>query len=187
MNLSDYAGTYEDSAHTRTYTFAAKGDRLIATLSNQPSARVFPTGPDSFQYRVVSAKLIFTRNAEHVVNAVVLFQSGQQAVFVKPGMSAPSELPNPFPTPVALTPAQLDEYVANYASAGGTFFVTRQDQQLVVRLNGQPALPVFASAKDAFFYKAVDAQITFVRDSSGHVTGLVLHQNGAELPAQRNE
>jgi hypothetical protein len=90
-------------------------------------------------------------------------------------------------TTIPQTAAQLDEYGAKYTSSVGTFFVTREDQQLLVRLSGQIALPVFASAPDAFFYKAVDAQITFVRDSSGRITGLVLHQNGADYPAQREE
>jgi len=36
-----------------------------------------------------------------------------------------------------------------------------------------------------FFYKVVDAQITFETDSSGRATSLTLHQNGADMPAKR--
>jgi hypothetical protein len=36
-----------------------------------------------------------------------------------------------------------------------------------------------------FFLTVVDAQITFVRDSTGVVTGLVLHQNGRDVPGRR--
>ena len=37
-------------------------------------------------------------------------------------------------------------------------------------------------SRTEFFFKVVDAQITFVRDAQGAVTGLVLHQNATILP-----
>jgi serine-type D-Ala-D-Ala carboxypeptidase/endopeptidase len=46
-------------------------------------------------------------------------------------------------------------------------------------------LPVYASGKDQFFYKVVDAQIRFNRDAAGHITSLTLHQNGQNLTAGR--
>jgi hypothetical protein len=55
----------------------------------------------------------------------------------------------------------------------------------MVRLAGQQALPTFPSAKDDFYYKAVDAQIEFQRDEKGAVSGLTLHQNGQTVPATR--
>ena len=44
---------------------------------------------------------------------------------------------------------------------------------------------IFAESETGFFLKVVDAQITFVRDSTGAVTGLVLHQNGRDTPGRR--
>jgi len=35
------------------------------------------------------------------------------------------------------------------------------------------------------FYKIVDAQVTFVKDAGGQVTGLVLHQGGRDLPGKK--
>ena len=43
----------------------------------------------------------------------------------------------------------------------------------------QPSAPIFPAGPKDFFYKVVDAQITFTAD------GLVLHQNGGDMPAQR--
>jgi serine-type D-Ala-D-Ala carboxypeptidase/endopeptidase len=42
-----------------------------------------------------------------------------------------------------------------------------------------------ASAKEKFFYKAVDAQLDFQRDAGGRVVAVVLHQNGRDMRAQR--
>jgi hypothetical protein len=87
---------------------------------------------------------------------------------------------------VSLPITLLDEYVGVYAFPPQAHFtVLRSDGGLLIRLTGQPFLPIYASAKDAFFYRAVDALISFQRDSEGKITGLVLHQNGRHLPATR--
>ena len=56
---------------------------------------------------------------------------------------------------------------------------------LVAQATGQGAAPIVASARDEFFYRVVDAQISFVRDSTGKVVSLVLHQGGRDLAAPR--
>ena len=39
---------------------------------------------------------------------------------------------------------------------------------------------------DAFFLTEVDARLTFTRDDAGAVTGVVLHQNGRDLPGRKD-
>ncbi|MES1168396.1 MAG: serine hydrolase, partial [Oleiharenicola lentus] len=56
---------------------------------------------------------------------------------------------------------------------------------LFVQATGQQKLPVFASAKDEFFYKVVDARLSFQRDATGQVVGVVLHQGGHDMPAKK--
>ncbi|MEO5822583.1 MAG: DUF3471 domain-containing protein, partial [Vicinamibacteraceae bacterium] len=83
-------------------------------------------------------------------------------------------------------PETLADYVGTYPLVA-TFVltVTRDDGRLFVQATGQPRFEVFAEKRDAFFVKAVDAQLTFTRDASGAVTGLVLHQNGKSQPAPK--
>ncbi len=59
------------------------------------------------------------------------------------------------------------------------------DGGLTAQATGQQQLPLFAEGPDAFFLRVVDARITFTRDASGAVTGLVLHQGGREAPGTR--
>jgi CubicO group peptidase (beta-lactamase class C family) len=88
---------------------------------------------------------------------------------------------------VALPPAALDDYVGVYSiSPQARFTLLRRGDGLIARLTGQPFFPIFASAKDEFFYKSVDAQLSFHRDASGRLTGLTLHQNGRDLAAPRD-
>jgi hypothetical protein len=44
---------------------------------------------------------------------------------------------------------------------------------------------MFASAKDRFFLKTVDADLDFERDACGKVAAVVLHQNGRDIRASR--
>jgi hypothetical protein len=44
---------------------------------------------------------------------------------------------------------------------------------------------VFASGGDQFFYKIVEAQLTFERNADKKVTAVVLHQNGRDMRAPR--
>ena len=88
---------------------------------------------------------------------------------------------------IALPSGTLEEYVGVYTVEKPVrLTLLRRGDGLVARLTGQPFWPVFASAKDEFFYKIVDAQLSFHRDAAGKVTGLTLHQNGRDLQASRD-
>lgn len=78
------------------------------------------------------------------------------------------------------------DYVGNYAvTPDSVLGVTSRDNRLFVKASGQPDYEVLPEGKDRFFYTVVDARITFERDASGAVTGLVLHQNGQDMRAPR--
>ncbi len=63
--------------------------------------------------------------------------------------------------------------------------ITRDTDHLSVQPTDQPKVLMFPSSPRDFFLKAVDAQITFVTDSSGRATELILHQGGRDEPAKR--
>jgi D-alanyl-D-alanine-carboxypeptidase/D-alanyl-D-alanine-endopeptidase len=87
---------------------------------------------------------------------------------------------------ITIKPEALDLYPGEYRLAPGfTLTVTRVEDKLFVLATGQSSLRVYPSSETEFFYKAVDAQITFVKDSTGRVTGLVLHQGGRDIQGAR--
>jgi serine-type D-Ala-D-Ala carboxypeptidase/endopeptidase len=63
--------------------------------------------------------------------------------------------------------------------------VTIRDGALYVQATGQPAVRLWPESETRFFLKDVDAQITFERDAAGAATGLVLHQDGRDVPGKR--
>jgi len=82
----------------------------------------------------------------------------------------------------------LQAYVGVYQAAPTfSFTISDVDGRLMAQATGQPAFELFADAADQFFLKVVDAQMSFVRNADGAVTGLVLHQGGRDLPANKIE
>jgi len=55
------------------------------------------------------------------------------------------------------------------------------------RLGNQPRFEFFPSSETEFFYKVVDAQLTFVKNDKGKVTHLILHQGGMDQEATKSE
>ncbi len=80
----------------------------------------------------------------------------------------------------------LGQYEGSYAlSPAFSLVISREGAQLFAQATGQSRFSLFAEQKDEFFLKVVDAQLSFTRDSTGAVTGLVLHQNGANVPGKK--
>ncbi len=89
-------------------------------------------------------------------------------------------------TEVSVEPAVLETYVGEYELAPQfVITITRDNDQLLLQATGQPRFPIFAESQTKFFLKAVEAQITFELDDDHRVTGLVLHQNGQNVPGKR--
>ena len=63
--------------------------------------------------------------------------------------------------------------------------VTREGDRLMTQATGQGKIEVFPESETKFFLKVVDAQLTFVKDDSGKVTYVILHQGGRDQKAIR--
>jgi DNA-binding transcriptional MerR regulator len=91
-------------------------------------------------------------------------------------------------TQVEIDPKSLTDYVGDYRFEDGLTGKVRTDAgKLFGGLLGQPEFELFAEAPDKFFLKITPAQVTFDRDEIGLVQGLILHQEGFELKANRCE
>ena len=83
-------------------------------------------------------------------------------------------------------PGIYDSYVGEYElTPGFVLTVTREEGKLMTQATGQSKVEVFPESEMRFFLKAVEAQITFVKDESGRVTALILHQGGRDQTAKR--
>lgn len=103
------------------------------------------------------------------------------------GMVPPSALPPRARTAIGLPASALPPFVGVYELAPGLEFdITLRNGALFIRSNtgGAPS-QLWPESNNDFFAKGVDAQVTFVRDARGTVSGLVLHQYGRNRPARK--
>lgn len=63
--------------------------------------------------------------------------------------------------------------------------LSREGNRLWTQATDQPPIEIFAESETLFFAKVIDAQLELVKDASGAVTHLILHQNGGKAPAKK--
>lgn len=84
---------------------------------------------------------------------------------------------------VEVDPKVVAAYEGTYALS--LFFaitITVEDGKLMAKATGQEKYQIFPESETKFFYKVVDAQITFEKGKDGKVDKLILHQNGQDMP-----
>lgn len=87
---------------------------------------------------------------------------------------------------VSVDPKIFDGYVGSYQLAPNFVLAVRRDgDHFITQATGQGPVEIFPEGDHDFFAKIVDAQFTFLTDSQGRATELVLHQNGADHHAPR--
>lgn len=179
--LDRYVGWYLMNK-SLTMHITRDGDLLKAKLTGQPAVPIYPVAEDRFIYRIVKAELDFDRNDKGEPTAVVLHQNGQALRFDR----TDDYTPPPPPKEVKVDVKVLKQYVGRYQLAPSVVFdITLKGDQLMAQLTGQPRYPVFPESQTEFFYKVVDAQLTFVKDDKGRVVALILHQYGMDRRAEK--
>ena len=92
---------------------------------------------------------------------------------------------------VPIAKEELAKFVGVYdLMPSFTLTIAQTGDGLTVQGTGQPALPVmYEGVKEGhprFFSTQVIAEIEFVPDASGAIESLILHQNGANMPAKKH-
>ncbi len=95
------------------------------------------------------------------------------------------EMPE-FRTEIKLNPIYLKDYIGVYTLAPGfEIAITQEGDALYAQATGQKKLRLYAERKDYFFFKLVDAQISFMRNEKNVVDKLGLRQNGRIMNAPK--
>jgi CubicO group peptidase (beta-lactamase class C family) len=89
-------------------------------------------------------------------------------------------------TAVTVDPKILPQYVGTY-TLGPNFdlVITVQNGQLIGEATGQGKISLFAESETRFFPTVMDAEVEFVKNADGKVTGLVLHEGSQESKASK--
>ena len=82
--------------------------------------------------------------------------------------------------------AILESYVGKYELAPGfVLTVAKYDSQLKAQATGQPEHPIFPKSNNVFYYKIVEAQLTFNQNEDGVVESVTLLQGGQEINGKK--
>ncbi|MCZ6571821.1 MAG: serine hydrolase [Planctomycetota bacterium] len=118
------------------------------------------------------ALVILSNTADGVIDSV-----GRRIMKLLRGEQPPRE--------AQVDPKIYDAYAGAYAlTPQFVLTVTREGDKLMVQATGQAKLQVFPESETSFFYKVVDARITFHKQD-GRVVALTLHQHGRAMRAPR--
>jgi CubicO group peptidase (beta-lactamase class C family) len=85
-----------------------------------------------------------------------------------------------------IDPRILDDYAGEYQLLPGSVLtITHSGDQLWLRTTDQQRIQLFPESPTEFFVKVADVQVTFVKDASGQIIYLVVHQAGLDRQARR--
>jgi len=165
------------------------GNRFYVQATGQGRIEVFPESETRFFATVVEAAVSFGRGEDGKISHLVLHQGGmdQKAEWIEADVAEAAEAAEAAET-FSVPEQTLDSYVGRYELQPGFVITIRRDGlKLFAQATAQPELEIFAESDTKFFYKVVDAQITFNTDETGKTESLTLHQGGMNMPAKRLE
>jgi CubicO group peptidase (beta-lactamase class C family) len=70
-------------------------------------------------------------------------------------------------------------------AAAAVLSVTSENDRLFARLGGQQVFEIFPMSDTVFFWKVVEAQLHFIKDGTGAINKIALHQGGQVLNGTR--
>lgn len=175
VNISDdYIGQYDYVGGIMTIT--REGGQLFAQLTGQPKVEIFPKSETEFFWKVVDAQITFVHNKEGEVTHVIHHQGGQ--TLKAPRLEQKSI--------VQINTAAYSDYVGEYDYGHNAILtVTKEGDRLLAQLTGQPKFEIFPRSETEFFWKVVNAQVTFVKNDKGKVSKIIHHQAGTEIQAPK--
>ncbi len=84
--------------------------------------------------------------------------------------------------------AVLESYVGDYElSPNFILTITKEGEKLMGQATGQGKITLEATSETQFAVPTIKANITFEKDSTGKVTGLILDQGGRKMSAKKNK
>jgi D-alanyl-D-alanine-carboxypeptidase/D-alanyl-D-alanine-endopeptidase len=176
--FDDYVGVYEMTPAFKL-TITREGNKLYGQATGQGRMELFPESPTDYFLKEVDAQITFEKDEKGQVKQLILHQNGAD----QPAKKVSSMVP--VRNAITVAPEIFSSYVGKYELAPNfVLAITSEHGSLFLQATGQPRFEMFAESETSWFLKDVDAQVTFVKEA-GKVNRIILHQNGADMPARR--
>ncbi|MEQ9401980.1 MAG: serine hydrolase [Cyclobacteriaceae bacterium] len=89
---------------------------------------------------------------------------------------------------IVIADAVLAGYVGKYELVPGFIVtITKDGSQMKAQATGQPQFPIFPKSENVFYFKVVEAQLTFNSSEEGVTESVTLHQGGQVITGKKME
>ena len=169
----------EGELNTAGYQFLRTGKVKEAIEIFKLNVEMFPQSSNPYDslgeaYAAAGEKELAIKNYKR---SVELDPKNTNAIAIIKRLEAP---------PAVVGSKVLERYVGQYELAPGfVLAVTKEGEKLFGQATGQTKLELTTVSETKFAIPLVGAEITFVVDDKGTVTGLVLDQGGRSVPGKR--
>ena len=171
----DYVGRYDYGTYGGILTVTREDDKFFAQLAAQPKIEIFPRSETEFFWKVVDAQITFVRNEEGEVVHAIHHQGGMEIKAQKLKEEMPADVDS----------AVYDAYIGQYDFGRAILTVTKEEYRLFAQMTGQPKFEIFPRSETEFFWKIVNAQITFVKNDKGKVDKAVYRQGDIKMEVSK--
>jgi D-alanyl-D-alanine carboxypeptidase len=178
--MDEIVGVYKiDEKSNRV--ISREGDMMFLQRTGRPKLRILAASATEYFVENTFTSMRFVKDSKGEVTSMVMTQGGRESTSPRASKEAPKGR-----TAISMTAAQFDPFVGEYQLAPTfSIVVSRDGEKFLAQATGQSTAEIFPESPTKFFYKIVDAHLSFTKDASGKITGLVLHQNGRDTPGKK--
>ena len=175
----DIYNKYEGRYHFLQGTFIdikRVEDSLFAQVTGQPAFQIYPRTIDNFFATIIDASISFIEE-DGKVDTLLFQQLGLEVECYRAKPGEEKQI-------VDIDTSIYKDYIGEYQMAPGVIIaITLSDDKIFSQITGQENFEIYPMSELEYFYKVVDATITFVKNDEGKVISLVLNQLGEDMPA----
>jgi CubicO group peptidase (beta-lactamase class C family) len=181
MDIEALVGVYENADGQARY-ITRERIRVFLQRAGDAKYEIRAASPDEFFFLDRPTRIRVVKNAAGEVSGLRLeARIGPAETWTKTA--------KPLPAPkkeIAVDTKIYDLYVGEYELAPGSMLViTKEGDKLMGQAYGEEKVELFPESETRYFLKVADAQVEFVKDGAGKVTGLVFQQAGQKMNAPK--
>jgi CubicO group peptidase (beta-lactamase class C family) len=178
--LKEYIGVYENEKGLQRI-ITVSGNQLLFQSGRGPKSKVLAYQRDKFYFEDdLMLSMQFKRTSKGNIEKLITYSRRTIETWNKTNKPIPSD------DGIKLDRKILEVYEGVYeVTPEFSISVTIKNDRLFVEPTGQEGFEIFAESENKFFLKINDAQLEFVKDSSGKAAKVIIIQGGRRTEAKR--
>lgn len=178
--MKQLTGVYEIPGGEEQRYITYSDGKLYSQRNRSTKFNIKPYEKDKYFFESMMNTIEFIRNKAGEVEKLIFKGRSEPTEWMKTNKPIPSIME------IDVDESILESYTGDY-ELGPNFIltVTKEGNQLITQATGQGKIEIFAETETKFFVKVMDAQLEFVKDSTGKVEKLILTQGGQKMNAKK--